>query len=133
MMKLMWRQGLRVSIGLALVLAAVLMAPAAAQAQITRVSSSASDRRQAVGVTFGGFFLKGEDSRADGDVLFADLDSLAFDIKRLQRTRSINGEWNLGLERLPRSRLQRRLLPADGAKRLRQHRSTRTVPRSSRS
>jgi hypothetical protein len=96
MTKLMWRQALRVSIGLGLVVAAALMAPASAQAQITRVSSSSSDRHQAVGVTFGGFFLKGEDSRGDNDVLFADLDSLAFDIKDFNGP-IVNGEWILGL------------------------------------
>src|SRR3954462_10776455 len=97
MTKLMWRQGLRVSIGLVLVAAAALIAPASAQAQITRVSSGgASDLHQAVGVTFGGFFLKGLDSRTDGDVLFADLDSLAFDIKDFNGP-TFNGEWIVGL------------------------------------
>ena len=47
-------------------------------------------------MTFGGFFLKGYDSRADGDVLVADLDSLAFDIKDFNGP-TINGEWLLGL------------------------------------
>jgi hypothetical protein len=94
MMKRMWRQGLRCSIGLAV--ATAILAPAPAQAQITRVSSSSSDRRQAVGVTLGGFFLKGEDSRADGDVLFTDLDSLAFDIKDFNGA-TISGEWLFGL------------------------------------
>jgi Outer membrane protein beta-barrel domain len=96
MMKLMWRQGLRVAIGLGLVAGFALIAPASAQAQIARVSSSSSDRHQAVGVTFGGFFAKGEDARADGDVLFADLDSLSFDIKDFNGP-IINGEWIVGL------------------------------------
>ena len=94
MMKRIWRQGLRYSIGAA---AAVAMcAPTAAQAQITRVSSGSSDHRQAVGVTFGGFLLKGEDSRVDGDVLFNDLDSLLFDIKDFNGP-AISGEWLVGL------------------------------------
>jgi hypothetical protein len=95
MTKLMWRQALRVSIGLGLVAVGALAAPAPAQAQITRVSSSASDHRQAVGVTFGRFFVKGFDSRADGDVLVADLDSLAFDIHDFNGP-TINGEYILG-------------------------------------
>jgi hypothetical protein len=94
MMRRMWRQVLRCSIGLAV--AAAIFAPAPAQAQITRVSSSSSDRRQAVGVTVGGFFLKGEDSRVDGDVLFTDLDSLAFDIKDFNGF-TVSGEWLFGL------------------------------------
>jgi hypothetical protein len=95
MMKRIWRQGLRYSIGAA---AAVAMcAPTAAQAQITRVSSGgSSDHRQAVGVTFGGFLLKGEDSRVDGDVLFNDLDSLLFDIKDFNGP-AVSGEWLVGI------------------------------------
>jgi opacity protein-like surface antigen len=94
MMKRMWRQVLRFSVGLAV--AAAAFAPAPAQAQITRVSSGASDRHQAVGVTFGGFFLKGLDSRTEGDVLFADLDSLVFDIKDFNGP-TITGEYLVGL------------------------------------
>jgi opacity protein-like surface antigen len=94
MTKRMWRHGVRISMGLVVALA--VFAPAPAQAQITRVSSSSSDRHQAVGVTVGGFFLKGEDSRAEGDVLLADLDSLAFDIKDFNGG-TISGEWIAGL------------------------------------
>jgi hypothetical protein len=94
MTKLMWRRGLRFSLGLAI--AAAVFAPAPAQAQITRVSSSSSDHRQAVGVTVGGFFLKGEDARVGGDVLFTDLDSLAFAIKDFNGP-TISGEWLFGL------------------------------------
>ena len=71
--------------------------PPPPQAQITRVSSSASDHHQAVGLTFGGFFVKGCDSRVDGDVLVARsrLD-LAFDIHDFNGP-TINGEWIFGL------------------------------------
>lgn len=94
MTKLMWRQGLRLSLGLAI--AGAVFAPAPAQAQITRVSSGSSDHRQAVGVTVGGFFLRGEDARVKGDVLFADRDSLAFAIKDFNGP-TITGEWLVGL------------------------------------
>jgi hypothetical protein len=95
MIKRMWRRGLRYSLGVAVAVAA--FAPVPAQAQITRVNSGgASDHRQAVGVTVGGFFLKGVDSRANGDVLVADLDSLAFDIKDFKGA-TVNGEWLIGL------------------------------------
>jgi opacity protein-like surface antigen len=94
MMKRMWRQGLRYATGAA-VLAAIL-APSPAQAQITRVSSGSDEHRNAVGVTLGGFFLKGEDSRVNGDVLFEDLDSLAFDIKDFNGA-TVSGEWLVGL------------------------------------
>ena len=60
------------------VAAVVLLAPAAAQAQITRVSGS--DSRQSVTFNLGAFLPHGESSRADGDVLFTNLDSLIFDI-----------------------------------------------------
>lgn len=94
MIKRMWRNGLRYSFGAAVAVA--MFAPSPAQAQITRVSSSASEHRQAVGVTIGGFFVKGEDSRVDGDVLFADLESLAFDVKDFNGA-TISGEWLVGL------------------------------------
>ncbi len=90
----MWRQGVWNGVGLAVAMA--VLTPAAAHAQITRVSNSSSEHRQSVGVTFGGFFLKGEDSRVEGDVLFADLDSLAFDIKDFNGP-TITGEWLIGV------------------------------------
>lgn len=94
MMKRMWRKGLRFSIGVAVAMA--VFAPTPAQAQITRVSSSSSDRHQAVGVTVGGFFLKPVDSRVNDDVLLIDRDSLAFDIKDFNGP-TISGEWLFGL------------------------------------
>ena len=82
------RHGLRCAMGLAA--AVVLLAPASAFAQITRVSSS--DHRNAVGVTLGGFFPRGEDGRVDGDIMIADLDDLAFEVNNFNGF-VVNGEW----------------------------------------
>ncbi len=71
-----------------------VLAPAAAQAQITRVSGA--DTRQSIGVNLGAFLPKGEDSRVDGDVLFRNGDSLLFDIKDFNGV-SVSGEWLVGL------------------------------------
>ena len=73
-----------------------LCTPTQAEAQITRVSNSASEHRHAVGVTLGGFFLKGEDSRVEDDVLYNDLDSLLFDIKDFNGP-TVSGEWLVGV------------------------------------
>ena len=91
-MKRLWLQGVRYSMALTAV--AAILAPAAVQAQIRQVSTS--DHRQAIGFTLGGFFPKGEDSRADGDVLFRDLDDLAFEIGDFTGG-SISGEWLFAL------------------------------------
>ena len=56
----------------ALALAALLV-PASAGAQITQVSSSASEARQTVNFSLGYFALKGLDSRVDEDVLLNNL------------------------------------------------------------
>jgi hypothetical protein len=88
MMKRLWLQGVRYSMGLAT--AAAILAPAAVHAQIRQVSSS--DHHQAIGFTLGGFFPKGEDSRVEGDVLFRDLDDLVFDISDFSGG-SVSGEW----------------------------------------
>jgi opacity protein-like surface antigen len=93
MMKRMWLRGIRCALGLAA--AAAILAPQAAQAQITRVGSS-SDSRQAIGLNLGYFALRGLDSRVDDDVLFNDLDSLAFDIKEFNGL-SVGAEWVVGL------------------------------------
>lgn len=63
-----------------------LSGAATAQAQIT----------QSVNLGVGWFFLKGEDSRADDDVLIADLDSLAFNVSDFNGP-MVNGEWLIGL------------------------------------
>lgn len=91
MTKRVWFQGVQVAMGL---MAGVLLAPVPALAQISRVSSV--DSRHAIGVNLGGFFLKGEDSRVNEDVLLADLDSLAFQIKDFNGG-SFAGEWLIGL------------------------------------
>jgi hypothetical protein len=92
MFKGLWLQRGRYS--LAIVVAAVVLAPIAAHAQIRQVSSS--DHRQAIGFTLGGFFPKGEDSRVAGDVLFSDLDDLVFEVKDFTGG-SISGEWLFAL------------------------------------
>jgi hypothetical protein len=95
---MMKRIGLQaVRYGLGVLTAAAIFAPAAAQAQITRVSSS--DSRQSLGVTLGGFFVKPEDSRVAGDVLIADLSDvqpLLFEIDDFNGF-SIGGEYLVGL------------------------------------
>jgi Outer membrane protein beta-barrel domain len=91
MMKRMWLRGVRYSFGLAA--AAAILAPAAAHAQIRQVSS---DHRQSIGFTLGGFFPRPEDSRVEDDVLFNDLDDLAFEIKDF-RGASVSGEWLVSL------------------------------------
>ncbi len=71
-----------------------LVAPATADAQITRVTGN--DHRQSVGVTVGWFGVRGEDARVSNDVLLANLDFLAFDIKDFN-TGTIAGEWLVGV------------------------------------
>ena len=90
MTKRLWLQGV---FGLAV--AAAVLAPQAAQAQITRVSSS-SDQKQAIGFNLGYFALRGADSRVNGDVLFTDLESLAFDIKDFNGF-TFGGEYLVGV------------------------------------
>lgn len=93
----MWLRGMR---GVLVLAAAVaILAPATAQAQITRVSGP--DTRQAFGFNLGYFALKGEDARCPSsgqcdDVLVNNLESLAFDIKDFN-TVSVGGEWLVGL------------------------------------
>ena len=76
------------------VAATVLLAPAAAQAQIMRVSGA--DTKQSVTFHLGAFFPKGEDSRDDDDVLRTNLESLLFDIKDF-RGFSGGAEWAFAL------------------------------------
>jgi hypothetical protein len=59
-----------------------LSSAATAQAQVT----------QSVNLGLGWFMVKGEDSRADGDVLIQDLQSLAFEIKDFNGP-LVMGEW----------------------------------------
>jgi opacity protein-like surface antigen len=86
-------RGLQVAFGVLAIVGA--MTPAPAQAQIRRVGSS-GDSRQAIGFNLGYFVVKGEDSRDADDVLFADLDSLIFDIKDFNGA-TVGGEWLFGV------------------------------------
>lgn len=88
MTKRMWRRGKGRGVGLAL--AAAILIPAAAQAQITRVTGS--DHHQSVGFTVGAFLPRAEESRVTHDVLVTDLDSLAFQIKDFTGA-TFGGEW----------------------------------------
>ena len=81
----------RVLVGFA---AAALMAPAAAQAQITRVTGS--DTRQAITVHLGGFFPTSEDSRVEGDTIFANRSSLLFNFDDFKGF-SAGADWTFGL------------------------------------
>jgi len=74
-------------------LAALLM-PATADGQIRRVPSG--DFRQSFGVNIGWFGLRGGDARVADDVLLANLDFLAFDIKDFN-SGTIGAEWLVGV------------------------------------
>ena len=76
------------------VVAVVLLAPAAAQAQIVRVTGS--DTRNIFAIHLGAFHPKGEDSRVEGDVLFNDLNSLFFEIDDF-RGFSFGADWTYAL------------------------------------
>lgn len=69
------------------------VAPEAASAQVIRV-----EPRHSIGFNLGYFALRGEDSRFDteGDVLIANLDSLAFDVKDFNSV-TFGGEWLYGV------------------------------------
>ena len=60
------------------------------------MSSSASDRRQAVGVTFGGFFLKGR-IRAPTATCCSRTSTRWRSTSRISTARTISGEWLVGL------------------------------------
>ena len=94
MMKRMGLQGRRGALGL--VVAAAILVPATAQAQITRVSSS--DHRQAIGFNIGYFALNAEDARPKDDVLRVDLESLSFAIKDFNSA-TFGGEWLVGVNK----------------------------------
>lgn len=72
-----------------------VVAPAPADAQIRRISSS-GDWRQAIGFNVGYFSIKGEDSRGEDDVIFRDLDSLLFDIGDFNSA-TFGAEWLFGV------------------------------------
>lgn len=77
--------------GLGILAALVVLAPAPAAAQIYQVEPN-----QAIGLNLGYFAVRGEDSRTDGDVLFADLDSLAFEVDDFNSV-TFGGEWLFGI------------------------------------
>ena len=80
---------------------AILLAPAAASAQIHQVTSSSSEGAQTVNFSLGYFALKGLDSRVDDDVLVANLQSgqpLLFEIKDINGFH-FGGEYLFGLGR----------------------------------
>ena len=75
----------------ACVAAAGLAAPPRADAQVYRV-----EPRHTIGFNLGYFAVRGEDSRVEGDVLFADRESLAFDIGDFSSA-TFGGEWLFGV------------------------------------
>jgi outer membrane protein W len=84
----------RLNTGLVILLgAAVLLAAAAtpAGAQVTRV-----EPRQAIGFNLGYFAVRGEDARVNGDVLWEDLSSLAFEVDDFNFA-TFGGEWLFGV------------------------------------
>lgn len=91
MMKRMWKRGATCALGLA---AMATLVPAAAEAQITRVSRSES--RQSLVFNVGYFAVRGEDSRVDEDTLLVDLESLAFDISDFNGA-TVGAEWLIGV------------------------------------
>lgn len=70
--------------------AAVVLAPARAQAQITRVSRGES--RQAIGFNIGYFAVKGEDSRVEEDAIVNNLPGFEFEVKDFNGA-TFGGEW----------------------------------------
>lgn len=79
---------------LGFVAAAVVLVPAAAHAQITRVTGT--DTRQAITVHVGGFFPTSADARVEGDTLFANRASLLFDIEDF-RGFSFGADWTFAV------------------------------------
>jgi opacity protein-like surface antigen len=72
----------------------VVLAPAAAQAQITRVTGS--DTRQAITIHLGAFFPTSLDSRTEGDTIFENRGSLLFDFDEFTGF-SAGAEWTYGV------------------------------------
>ena len=80
----------RLKVGVMAAVAAALLTPVAANAQVVRVNRG--DARNAIGFNVGYFAVRGEDSRVEEDVLLADLSSLLFDIKDFNGV-TFGGEW----------------------------------------
>jgi opacity protein-like surface antigen len=76
---------------LACVVLLALVLPPPASAQVRRYEPN-----QSFNFNIGYFALRGEDSRVDGDVLLADLDALAFDVKDFNSV-AVGGEWLFGV------------------------------------
>jgi hypothetical protein len=89
MMKRKWLSRVLLSTGLV-----ALTAGSASAQQVFQVSRK--DSRNAIGFTIGGFFLRGEDSRPDNDVLIRDLDELAFRVKDFNNV-TFGGEYLFGV------------------------------------
>ena len=118
---------------LGMLAALVLLAPAPSAAQIYQVDSN-----QAIGFNLGYFAVRAEDKRTDGDVLFNDLDSLAFEISDFNSA-TFGGEWLFGLTEFVEGSVgagfyqrgvpsvYRRLTHADGAE-IEQELKLRVVP-----
>ncbi len=90
MRKGMWRQAASACV---LAAAVLVLAPSAAQAQITRVSRGES--RQAIGFNIGYFALRGEDSRVEEDVIVNNLPAFAIQVKDFNGV-TFGGEWLIG-------------------------------------
>jgi opacity protein-like surface antigen len=88
MMKRMWLQGTGLALACAFV--AGFLAPAAAEAQITRVSRA--EPRQSVVFHLGYFVPRGEDARVNGDTLNINLEALAFEISDFNGA-TMGGDW----------------------------------------
>jgi opacity protein-like surface antigen len=93
-MRLTLKQGRRLGQALAalLILSGVFASPASAQ--VVRVTRA--DAKNAVGFNLGYFAVKGIADRVEGDVLIADLDSLAFDLGDFSGF-TFGGEWLYGV------------------------------------
>jgi outer membrane protein W len=79
---------LQTRLGIGLCAAGLLLAAtASAHAQVMRV-----EPRQSIGLNLGYFAVRGEDSRVDGDVLWENLGSLAFEVKDFNFA-TFGGEW----------------------------------------
>ena len=79
---------------LSLLVAVVVLVPALAEAQVVRVSRG--EARNAIGFSIGYFALRGEDSRVADDVLLADLNDFAFEVKDFNGA-TFGGEWLAGV------------------------------------
>ena len=87
----MWKRLRAIGLVGAAAAALTLLAAGRADAQVTLVEPS-----QSIGFNIGYFSVRGEDSRALGDVLLADLADLVFEVKDFNGA-AIGGEWLFGV------------------------------------